>query len=114
MQQLKPLLIITPAAKSRLEEIIRRENITNPFLKIEVFPGGCACSGGYRYSLSLLEEPGKEDIFEEVEGIKVAVRKQDAEIIRGSKLDFYESLQRTGFRIENPNVQVSACGCGSH
>jgi iron-sulfur cluster assembly protein len=114
MQQLKPLLIITKTAKSKLDEIIKMENITNPYLKIEVFQGGCACSGGYRYSLSLLDEPGKEDVFEEIEGIKVVVRKQDVDIIRGSKLDFYESLQRTGFRIENPNVQTNTCGCGSH
>jgi Fe-S cluster assembly iron-binding protein IscA len=42
------------------------------------------------------------------------VDKEAAGIIRGSKIDYYESLQRTGFRIENPNVQGEGCGCGGH
>jgi Fe-S cluster assembly iron-binding protein IscA len=35
-------------------------------------------------------------------------------MLRGSKIDFIESLQKTGFKIENPNVHVEACGCGAH
>jgi Fe-S cluster assembly iron-binding protein IscA len=40
--------------------------------------------------------------------------KADAEVLRGSKIDFVESLQRTGFKIENPNVRSGSCGCGGH
>jgi iron-sulfur cluster assembly protein len=114
VQQLKPLLVLTQEARTKLTEIIETEKLQDVYLKVEVFQGGCACSGGYRYSLSLMEMPGKDDIWEEIDGIKVAVRKEDADIIRGSKLDYYESLQRRGFRIENPNVHVESCGCGSH
>jgi iron-sulfur cluster assembly accessory protein len=51
---------------------------------------------------------------EDIDGLKVLVDKDAADIIRGSKIDYYESLQRTGFKIENPNVHVEACGCGGH
>ena len=32
--------------------------------------------------------------------------------VRGSQIDYEESLQGAGFKVNNPNV-VAACGCGS-
>ena len=113
MQELQPLVNITPVAHRKLNEVLETENAKESFLKIEVYQGGgCACSGGYRYALSLEQNPGSADIVEEVGGLKVMVQKDNAELIRGSKIDYFESLQRTGFKIENPNVQAEGCGCG--
>jgi iron-sulfur cluster assembly protein len=115
MQKLQPLVNVTPAAQVKLAEVMEQEKATDSLLKIEVYAGGgCACSGGYRYALSLEKEAGPSDVVEEVRGIKFAVGKDNADLIRGSKIDYFESLQRTGFKIENPNVQVEACGCGGH
>jgi len=115
MQKLQPLLVLTPVAKEKLQQVMEAEKASGSFLKIDVLlGGGCACSGGYRYSLSLEEKPSTADVVEEVDGLKVMVDKQAADIIRGSKIDYYESLQRTGFKIENPNVHAEACGCGGH
>ena len=115
MQKLQPLVNITPVAKDKLTQVLESENAADSFLKIEVYQGGgCACSGGYRYALSLEQKPGTSDLVEEVGGLKVMVEKDNADLIRGSKIDYFESLQRTGFKIENPNVHVEACGCGGH
>jgi len=115
MQELKPLVVLTPVAREKLQEAMAAEKDAGSFLKIDVFEGGgCACSGGYRYSLSLEEKPANTDLMEDVEGLKVLVDKGAADIIRGSRIDYYESLQRTGFRIENPNVHAETCGCGGH
>ena len=115
MQKLQPLVMFTPLARQKLGEVLEEEKATDSYLKIEVYAGqGCACSGGYRYSLSLEKNPGTGDVVEEVEGLKVTAAKGDADVLRGSKIDFVESLQRTGFKIENPNVHVEACGCGGH
>jgi iron-sulfur cluster assembly accessory protein len=105
--------MITPIAKQKLGEVLEAEKATDAYLKIEVYEGGgCACSGGYRYALSLEKEPDQTDVVEEVDGLKVIAGRADAEMLRGSKIDFVESLQKTGFKIENPNVHVEACGCG--
>jgi iron-sulfur cluster assembly protein len=32
--------------------------------------------------------------------------------VYGSEIDYEESLQGAGFKVNNPNV-VAACGCGS-
>ena len=115
MQELQPLLNITPLAMGKLNEVLEQEKATDSLLRIEVFQGGgCACSGGYRYALSLDKEARVSDLVEKIGGLNVVVEKADAEVIRGSTLDYFESLQRSGFKIENPNVQGEGCGCGGH
>jgi iron-sulfur cluster assembly protein len=115
MQELQPLVSFSPLAKQKLSEVLASEKASDSFLKIEVYQGGgCACSGGYRYALSLENQPTESDVVEEVGGLHVMAAKADAEMLRGSKIDFVESLQKTGFKIENPNVHVEACGCGGH
>jgi iron-sulfur cluster assembly accessory protein len=107
--------MLTPVARQKLSEVLEEQKAADSYLKIEVYQGGgCACSGGYRYALSLEKEPGTADVVEDVGGFRVMAGKADAELIRGSKIDFIESLQRTGFKIENPNVRSDSCGCGAH
>jgi iron-sulfur cluster assembly protein len=115
MQKLQPLVMFTPLAREKIGEVLEAESATDSYLKVEVYQGGgCACSGGYRYALSLEKAPGESDVVENVNGLKVLAAKTDAELLRGSKIDFVESLQRTGFKIENPNVRSDSCGCGAH
>ena len=115
MQELQPLVMFTPEAREKIGQVLEQEKATDSYLKIEVYQGGgCACSGGYRYALSLEKLPGETDVVEEVSGLKVMAARADAEVLRGSKIDFVESLQRTGFKIENPNVHAESCGCGGH
>jgi len=107
--------MFTPIAREKLGEVLAEENATDSYLKIEVYQGGgCACSGGFRYALSLEKSPSESDVVENLDGLKVMAAKSDAEMLRGSKIDFVDSLQKTGFKIENPNVHVEACGCGGH
>ena len=115
MQKLQPLVMFTPVARQKLAEVLEEEKAEGSFLKIEVYQGGgCACSGGFRYALSLEKSPADGDVVEEVGGLKVMAAEADAEMLRGSRIDFVESLQKTGFKIENPNVHIEACGCGGH
>ena len=108
-------MMFTPTARQKLGEVLKEEKAEGSFLKIEVYQGGgCACSGGFRYALSLEKSPADGDVVEEVGGLKVMAAGTDAEMLRGSKIDFVESLQKTGFKIENPNVHAEACGCGGH
>ncbi|MDA4125253.1 MAG: iron-sulfur cluster assembly accessory protein [Thaumarchaeota archaeon] len=115
MQKMQPLVNFTSIAEERLSKVLEAEKASDSYLRIEVYQGGgCACSGGYRYALSLEEKPAETDVFEKVGGFKVVVGKADEELIRGSKIDFVEGLQRTGFKIENPNVHAEECGCGGN
>jgi Fe-S cluster assembly iron-binding protein IscA len=53
-------------------------------------------------------------VVEEVENIKIVTDKNNVDILKGSKIDYSESVQRRGFKIINPNVQAGGCGCGGH
>jgi len=109
------LLNITPVAMDKLNEVLAQEKATDAYLRIEVYQGGgCACSGGYRYGLSLDKEPRVSDVVEKIGGLNVVAERADAEVIRGSTLDYFDTLQRSGFKIENPNVRSDSCGCGGH
>lgn len=109
------MLNVTPKAVDKLTEVLSQEKATDKYLRIEVFQGGgCACSGGFRYALSLDKEARVSDVVERVGNLNFAVEKADAETIRGSTLDYFETVQRSGFKIQNPNVQAEGCGCGGH
>ncbi len=113
MQKVVPIVQFTPLAKERLLEVLKEEGQGVSYLRIDVYAsGGCACSGGYSYGMQLADKPRTNDVVEEISGLKVLADKNDAEILRGSKIDFVDSLQRQGFKIENPNVQGQGCGCG--
>ena len=114
MQKMIPIVQFTPLAKEKLSEVLKEEEQSGSYLRIDVYAsGGCACSGGYAYGMQLADKPRTNDLVEEVGDFKVLTDKDSAEILRGSRIDFIDSLQRQGFKIENPNVQGQGCGCGN-
>jgi len=115
MQSVVPIVQFTAPAREKLKEAMKEQNVSDPYLRIDVYAsGGCACSGGYKYGMGLEDKTRPSDLVEEVGGIKVVTDKNNADILRGCRIDYTESLQRRGFRIINPNVQAGGCGCGGH
>jgi iron-sulfur cluster assembly accessory protein len=47
----------------------------------------------------------------DMHGVSVLVDRFSAEHVRGSVVDFSDSLNGGGFKITNPNARQS-CGCG--
>ena len=79
------------------------------FLRIGVAGGGCS---GFSYRLgfdSSFDE--KNDSKYDMHGVEVVVDKKSALYLVGSVLDFVDTLQESGFKIENPNAN-NTCGCG--
>src|SRR5437899_11417890 len=98
MQKLVPLVSISPLARERLSQVLKNEKAEDSYLRIEVYEsGGCACSGGYRYAMSLEKDPRPSDVVEKVDVLTVMVGGRNAELIRGSNIDSHASIQRRGF-----------------
>ncbi len=115
MQKIDPIIHFSSPAKQKLIEVLKEENVTDAFLRIDVYAtGGCACSGGYKYGMALDDKARPDDVVEEIESIKIVTDKNNVDILRGAKIDYSESVQRRGFKIINPNVQAGGCGCGGH
>ena len=78
-------------------------------LRVSVQKGGCS---GFSYGMTLAPEVGAGDWVGEFGGVKVLVDPESAPALKGVRIDFVESLQGSGFSIENPNA-VRSCGCGN-
>ena len=103
------VLSLTDAAASKLAELTREE--TNPAigLRVYVYSGGCS---GYRYGMMLEDAPTPDDRTLEANGVKVYVDGQSIELLKGSQIDYVDTLMGAGFTVNNPNA-ISGCGCGS-
>jgi iron-sulfur cluster assembly protein len=77
-------------------------------LRVGVRGGGCS---GFQYALAFDEQRDGDQIFED-HGLKILVDGPSLPYVRGAIVDYVESLQGAGFKVDNPNV-IAACGCGS-
>jgi iron-sulfur cluster assembly protein len=77
-------------------------------LRVGVRGGGCS---GFQYQLAFDEQRDGDLVFES-HGLKLLVDNESLQFVSGSTIDYEESLQGAGFKVNNPNV-VAACGCGS-
>ncbi len=77
-------------------------------LRVSVRGGGCS---GFQYALAFDEQRDGDTVFED-HGLRLLVDTASLPYVRGSIVDYVESLQGAGFKVENPNV-IAACGCGS-
>ncbi len=103
-----PVLIVTEKAANKIAEMLKQHNKVGWALRIGVVPGGCS---GFQYSMSFDEKPGEGDKVVEERGIKIFVDQKSLDKLWGSRVDYLESLQGAGFKIDNPSA-TSGCGCG--
>lgn len=102
-------LDITPKAVSKVKEILTQQNPQPAGLRVSVVGGGCS---GFSYQMNFENESNGIDKVYEFDGLKVFVDQASLMYMKGTRIDFVESLEGAGFKFENPNVK-STCGCGS-
>jgi iron-sulfur cluster assembly accessory protein len=106
-EKTEPVFTLTTSAVTKVRELAAAEP-GEVALRLEVQPGGCA---GFRYGLFFDDEIAPGDIVDEIEGVRVVCDPMSAPHLKGVVIDWAETLQRSGFVIENPN-QHSSCACG--
>lgn len=102
------VLAVTPEAIQQLRRLLEAQHAgeSKP-LRVYVEAGGCS---GLKYGM-LFDAQREGDAVFTSEGVSVVVDAQSAGYLRGSILDFSESLTGGGFKVRNPNARQS-CGCG--
>jgi len=104
------MLTISDKGAEKVHEFLdsQQADVAMAGLRVGVRGGGCS---GFQYQLAFDEQRDNDEVFES-HGLKLLVDGDSLQYVRGSVIDFEESLQGAGFKVENPNV-VAACGCGS-
>jgi iron-sulfur cluster assembly accessory protein len=109
METKQTTITLTTEAAAKVKELMSQEpNAEQLALRVEVQPGGCA---GFRYGLFFDDEISSSDQVETSEGVRVAIDPMSAPYLRGVVIDWANSLQQSGFVINNPNAQ-GRCACG--
>jgi iron-sulfur cluster insertion protein len=99
---------LTPAAAARVAAIAERQGKA-PILRLAVDGGGCA---GFQYRFGLAEGIEAGDTAAVQDGVTLVVDEVSLDLVRGSAVDFVESLGGAAFQVTNPNA-ASGCGCGT-
>jgi iron-sulfur cluster assembly protein len=99
---------LTPQALSQLQSLLAQEN--NPQLGLRVFVSGGGCSG-LQYGMAFDDQVRAEDQVVETGGVRVLIDEYSVQHIRGSEIDYVDSLMGAGFTVHNPNA-VHSCSCG--
>ena len=102
------MIKLTEKAAQKVTEIMKEQNKENYGLRIAVLRGGCA---GFVYNMDFEKEPVEGDMILEEHSVKLFVDSKTAEHMKGTEIDYLETLQQSGFKINNPNAK-SSCGCG--
>ncbi len=103
------MIEVTTAAAAQIRNLLSEDGkLETHGLRMKVIGGGCS---GLQYQLSFDDQVRDIDAEIEIEGVKVIVDEKSALYLVGSVLDFVDTLQESGFKIENPNAS-NTCGCG--
>jgi iron-sulfur cluster assembly accessory protein len=101
------LLSLTPVAAAKVKELLAEEQDANLVLRVAIQGGGCS---GFQYGLGF-DVVAEGDVELQLEGVPVVVDPFSAPYLRGTTIDFLNTIEESGFKIDNPNATAS-CGCG--
>ena len=99
---------VTESAASEIKSMLAKEpENSGKGLRVYVEAGGCS---GMQYGM-VFDAQRPDDLTAQFHGVSVVVDPFSANYLRGSVIDFVDSLSGGGFKISNPNARQS-CGCG--
>jgi iron-sulfur cluster assembly accessory protein len=102
------MIQLTETAAGKVKDLLLEEGRSDIALRVAVQPGGCS---GLRYAMYLDDQLTDKDVTAEQFGVRVVVDKMSVPYISDAKIDFVDSLEASGFTIDNPMAQGS-CACG--
>lgn len=102
------MLEMTDRAVTKVKELLAAESKEGYGLRVAIHGGGCS---GFQYGLTFENQERDNDNVMEMNGLKVFVDAMSGMYLDGVKIDYVETLEGSGFKIDNPN-STGTCGCG--
>lgn len=103
------MIQLTENAAGKVKELLQEEGRDDIALRVAVQPGGCS---GLRYAMYLDDQLSEKDVSAEQFGVRVVVDRMSVPYLSQATVDFVDSLEASGFTIDNPAAQ-GGCACGS-
>ena len=102
---------VSEAAARKIRALLAQESLSldEGGLRLGVQGGGCS---GLSYAMRLEAKPRDRDNIFTAHGARVFVDPKSLEYLKGTRLEFEETLMRQGFVLQNPNA-ARTCGCGT-
>ncbi|HEY9686064.1 MAG TPA: iron-sulfur cluster assembly accessory protein [Coleofasciculaceae cyanobacterium] len=98
---------VTEAAARKMQEVLK--DSTNQGIRVGIAGGGCA---GLQYDLKPEAQAAEGDIVLEFFGVPFYINPMVVPYLKGTRIDYSNSLMEGGFKFINPNAS-SSCGCGT-
>jgi len=95
-------------AVANIKDLLRDNDMEGYGLYLGIRGGGCS---GYSYCLEFRDKPEGEDLVLEQDGLRVFVGLLKRDYLKGTVVDYEDTLIESGFKIRNPNAKRH-CGCG--
>jgi iron-sulfur cluster assembly accessory protein len=102
------MIQLTETAATKVKDLLHEEGRNDIALRVAVQPGGCS---GLRYAMYLDDQLTDKDVAEEQFGVRIVVDRMSVPYLSEAKIDFVDTLEASGFTIDNPMAQGS-CACG--
>ena len=101
------MINVSPAAASKINELLAEEGKAGSGLRVFVQGGGCS---GFQYGLMIEEAGGMGDQVYESNGIKLFVDPISIRYLNGAEVDFVDTVTGGGFtsRIRMPRRPAAA------
>lgn len=103
------MITLTENAAGKVKELLAEEGRDDIALRVAVSPGGCS---GLRYAMYLDDQVSDKDQEAEQFGVKLVMDKMSAPYLSQAKIDFVDTLEQSGFTIDNP-AATGGCACGN-
>jgi iron-sulfur cluster assembly protein len=102
---------LSEAAARKIRVLLEKEGLSveEGGLRLGVQGGGCS---GLSYAMRLEGKPRERDKIFAAHGARIFVDPKSLEYLKGTRLEFEETLMRQGFVLQNPNA-ARTCGCGT-
>jgi iron-sulfur cluster assembly accessory protein len=102
------MVALTETAAGKVKELLEQEGRFDIALRVAVQPGGCS---GLRYAMYLDDDVSEADETAEQFGVRVVVDRMSIPYLKEARIDFVDSLEASGFTIDNP-MATGSCACG--
>lgn len=107
MSTTPPILQITPAAATKIREVIAQQALTGTYaLRVGVKGAAMGCAG-VSYLLGF-DNPQPTDILADIQGIPVVIDPKHSMFVMGMEIDWHEDEHQRGFVFNNPTKRESA------